>query len=258
MKSFIYLRSDFIRMENHSYPADTGSHFPYGALPYNPALSLWLSVDPLSDKYPGESPYAYCGDNPILLKDPDGREKLIFFNTSSKQNFNSWKSSYNLTYAAHLLPENPEVIYLWAHGVTQNKYKGINIADENGPRSFLDTGGQLAEFLGTESNVFQANQKSGQCSILVLYSCQTGQEGHIAQQTSANANLLVIAPTTNIQVDALYGEDISLAADGKWAVYYKGEFMDYMPNPNINDSKKTIEYYDNIYKTRHQDIDVQQ
>ena len=74
MKSFIYLRSDFIRMENHSYPADTGSHFPYGALPYNPALSLWLSVDPLSGKYPGVSPYVYCADNPIMIKDKDGRE----------------------------------------------------------------------------------------------------------------------------------------------------------------------------------------
>ena len=49
------------------------SAFP-AALPYNPALSLWLSVDPLSDKYPGSSPYVYCADNPVRLVDVDGRE----------------------------------------------------------------------------------------------------------------------------------------------------------------------------------------
>ncbi len=34
----------------------------------------FLSVDPLSDKYPNTSPYAYCNNNPVMLVDPDGRE----------------------------------------------------------------------------------------------------------------------------------------------------------------------------------------
>ncbi len=42
------------------------------ALPHNPALALWLSVDPLSDKYPGSSPYVYCANNPVMIKDPNG------------------------------------------------------------------------------------------------------------------------------------------------------------------------------------------
>ncbi len=37
-------------------------------------MTMWLSVDPLSDKYPSISPYAYCAWNPIKLVDPDGRE----------------------------------------------------------------------------------------------------------------------------------------------------------------------------------------
>ena len=41
---------------------------------YNSALSIWLSVDPLADKYPGVSPYTYCADNPVRLVDADGRD----------------------------------------------------------------------------------------------------------------------------------------------------------------------------------------
>ena len=36
--------------------------------------AMWLSVDPLADKYPSISPYAYCALNPVKLVDPDGKE----------------------------------------------------------------------------------------------------------------------------------------------------------------------------------------
>ncbi len=37
-------------------------------------MTMWLSVDPLSDKYPNISPYNYCMWNPVKLVDPDGEE----------------------------------------------------------------------------------------------------------------------------------------------------------------------------------------
>ena len=37
-------------------------------------MTMWLSVDPMSDKYPSISPYAYCAWNPVQLVDPDGRD----------------------------------------------------------------------------------------------------------------------------------------------------------------------------------------
>jgi len=39
---------------------------------YNAVLSIWLSVDPMSDKYPSLSPYVYCADNPVRIQDPNG------------------------------------------------------------------------------------------------------------------------------------------------------------------------------------------
>ena len=35
-------------------------------------MTMWLSVDPMSDKYPSLSSYAYCAWNPVKLIDPDG------------------------------------------------------------------------------------------------------------------------------------------------------------------------------------------
>ena len=35
-------------------------------------MTMWLSVDPMADKYPSISPYAYCAWNPIRLTDPNG------------------------------------------------------------------------------------------------------------------------------------------------------------------------------------------
>ena len=37
-------------------------------------MTMWLSVDPMADKYPSISPYAYCAWNPVKLVDPDGNE----------------------------------------------------------------------------------------------------------------------------------------------------------------------------------------
>ncbi|MCR4828830.1 MAG: RHS repeat-associated core domain-containing protein [Bacteroidales bacterium] len=53
---------------------ETGySYFGARYLDHTP-LTLWLSVDPMADKYPSISPYAYCAWNPLKLVDPNGRE----------------------------------------------------------------------------------------------------------------------------------------------------------------------------------------
>src|SRR5699024_2062399 len=52
---------------------ETGNYY-YGARYYNPKWSIWLSVDPLAEKYPAYSPYNYTVNNPVNYTDPDGRE----------------------------------------------------------------------------------------------------------------------------------------------------------------------------------------
>ena len=54
--------------------AETGCDY-FGVRYYDSGLSVWLSVDPLADKYPNESPYCYAGWNPVMITDPNGMWK---------------------------------------------------------------------------------------------------------------------------------------------------------------------------------------
>ena len=51
---------------------ETGLYY-YGARYYDPRLCLWLSTDPLQEKYPDVGSYCYAFNNPISYIDPDGR-----------------------------------------------------------------------------------------------------------------------------------------------------------------------------------------
>ncbi|MBN2729992.1 MAG: hypothetical protein JXR53_12275 [Bacteroidales bacterium] len=52
----------------------------YGACPAKGGdsdLSVWLSVDPMADKYPSMSPYMYVGGNPVMITDPNGMDWFV-------------------------------------------------------------------------------------------------------------------------------------------------------------------------------------
>ena len=54
---------------------ETGLSY-FGLRYYSSELSVWLSVDPMADKYPSMSSYVYCANNPVKLVDPNG-EKIV-------------------------------------------------------------------------------------------------------------------------------------------------------------------------------------
>ena len=72
---------------------ETGMYY-YGARYFIPELSIWLSVDPLSDKYPSLSSYSYCAGNPMKYVDPDGRD-IDPTDETSKQATNKYIESFN-------------------------------------------------------------------------------------------------------------------------------------------------------------------
>ena len=70
-KSFVPLAAQICFMKNCWNPLSMSVTTGACTRHYHPTLSIWLSVDPMSDKYPGVSPYVYCGNNPVRLVDPN-------------------------------------------------------------------------------------------------------------------------------------------------------------------------------------------
>ncbi|MDR0233057.1 MAG: hypothetical protein LBI82_13230 [Dysgonamonadaceae bacterium] len=42
------------------------------------STSRFLTIDPLAEKFPWQSPYVFCNNNPVLYVDPDGREGVKY------------------------------------------------------------------------------------------------------------------------------------------------------------------------------------
>ena len=85
---YLAFGEDFIYQRNSSWnipytfsgkekDAETGYSY-FGARYYDSDLSVWLSVDAMSDKHPNFTPYAYVYQNPINLVDPWGEDTILF------------------------------------------------------------------------------------------------------------------------------------------------------------------------------------
>lgn len=55
------------------FDEETGLYY-YGARHHDPRLSLWMSTDPMQEKYQGITSYCYTFNNPIRFVDPNGEE----------------------------------------------------------------------------------------------------------------------------------------------------------------------------------------
>ena len=156
---------------------ETGYYY-FGARFDNVDLGF-LSVDQMSDKYPGISPYAYCAWNPVKHIDPNGKEKLIWLNKDKDKTIISGAGNY----------KDNGAIHIFAHGSS----KGMTV-EINGKRQRVATGKQLEKLLSKHSTIWK-NKKDGSNIIIVLHSCRTGEgDNSFAQKVSKELNVTVIAP----------------------------------------------------------------
>ena len=69
---------------------ETGLYY-YGARYMNPRLSIWYATDPMQEKYPNITSYAYCAGNPVRFVDTTGKEvdleSFIYFETVNNLNY---------------------------------------------------------------------------------------------------------------------------------------------------------------------------
>ena len=112
MTAAIYTYKQHYTFSGKEKDAETGYHY-FGARYYNSDLSLWLSVDPMSDKYPSLSPYNYCAWNPMRIVDPNG-DTLIAKDAMSQHDIKSVAGKYQ------------DRISFDENGVASLDYTGLN------------------------------------------------------------------------------------------------------------------------------------
>ena len=126
----VFFYASFTGKEKDS---ETGYYY-FGARYYNPDLSIWLSVDQMSDKYPNLSPYNYCAWNPMRLVDPNGME-LDDYQVDKMGNITKCKDQ------SHAIEGRDRLIF--------KRYGGKVRYDENGiPRN---------DFVETSKGIFAKN-----------------------------------------------------------------------------------------------------
>jgi RHS repeat-associated protein len=75
---------------------ETGWNY-FGARYQDPKLGIFLSVDPLAEKYAGMSSYAYVANNPVKFVDPDGKRIKIgstYYSYEKDRNYDKIKNNF--------------------------------------------------------------------------------------------------------------------------------------------------------------------
>ena len=103
------------------FDEETGLYY-YGARYYDPRLSLWMSTDPMQEKYASLSSYAYCGGNPIRLIDSNGME----FTEASEKYISSLVSDIDKRQAKNNSNIAKKEAALANAGLSEKKIRNLN------------------------------------------------------------------------------------------------------------------------------------
>lgn len=197
---------------------ETGYDY-FGARYFSSSFSHWLTVDPLSDKYPNISPYAYCAWNPVKYVDPNRREKSIFTSNNESNPARNFKDD--------------DGIYFFAHGSIKGYIKndcGVAMLNEKVYSN------DLAKYVTDKSNQWKKDAAEGNTSMVFLYACHAGEgDNSLAQQLSEQLNghdTYVVAPTSLLISESVLNEDAKYLGvrDAKknerpWGVYQDGKLV---------------------------------
>jgi RHS repeat-associated protein len=83
-RSFVSSGGDYrfgfngMEKDGEAWSGNASNQLDFGARIYDSRLGRFLSLDPLSKKFPSESNYNFAGNSPIVMVDKDGMEKTLY------------------------------------------------------------------------------------------------------------------------------------------------------------------------------------
>jgi RHS repeat-associated protein len=172
---------------------------------YDARVGRWLSVDALEKKYPENSTYVFCSNNPIFFVDPDGRENipalLWALNNMANQGItsdysNPWYGSKEggWTFKQGVIPtrivcyESCWISYM--NGASATTLKTLKTGFSTNGLGFngrsSESGGENWFKKGNESNgrLFLTDITKGELGDIVFMGESAGMEGHAVMLAS--------------------------------------------------------------------------
>ncbi len=136
---------------------ETGLYY-YGARYLDPTGAMWLSVDPMWEKYVGASPYNYCHGNPIMMVDPDGREDIVVCGSQYDESSGNKLMFVNEGIRAirEMSKNNPNenrTMLLFKEGYTDNQINEIqnSVNQFGGNLKLIDSASELIDYVNNKN-----------------------------------------------------------------------------------------------------------
>ncbi len=196
---------------------ETGYSY-FGARYYNSDLSIWLSVDPLSDKSPGWSPYNYCYNNPIRITDPDGREGEDNLDWIKNIKTGQYEWNDNVTSA-----ENTPVGYKYIGKNDNDILTDLNLDSRNQNQSVKRFAGGFAgdHTTGKAAPMYAKSEVTGTLNVSAVVSynpenrTSTNAAGKTFEGVKFEAYLIALNMGTNDDAKLNYKGALGITVDGK-------------------------------------------
>ena len=245
------------------------SYSYFGARYLASDFSFWLSVDPLADKYPYQSPYSYCGLRPISVIDPNGMDEFEINQKSreikklnenkycrdSKGNVTAIKNgeSYEGVLVDKITNSEGKSEYYTEKSIQESKKDGSNIsgfkeADE--AMNFYNFASESSNpewavalfnnFDDTKSGIVGTNGRDGNTSMPSKFEEMLGKQIYFGSHSHNGSGG---PPSYDVRKDknGNWQGDLNNAANSKYN--YPREVYD-VPNKKVWEYKKTT--YDDV------------
>ena len=160
------------------FDEETGLYY-YGARYYDPRVSLWISTDPKQESYFAFSSYVYCGNNPLIYIDPNGKE---WEDPAQAEKLKAKIDNKITSIQKSILAQKARLESNQAKGKDISKQER-KIADFESRISNLNQSKSDIDLLGHDSQKYKLTQVSGEGAHMV----RLENNGTISIETSEDA-----------------------------------------------------------------------